>query len=165
MTQSPWYLQETDFSGRMDSSDMALFMRICPEHRFDQGETIFRDGDSASHLHVIARGQVKLSVPTPNGQERILAVLGPDDFLGEAFVFSAERYRGDAVALTGVVTCPMNRDQFLQMSLQAPDFAVTFASILASGLFQCRDQLGRTYDSLRLRCNRAARSGPEVRGP
>lgn len=151
MTDSPWFVQETRFSERIDSKDMGVFMRVCPEHRYRQGEAIFRDGDPASHLHVLVRGQVKLTVPTARGQERILAVLGPDDFIGETFVHQAKHYRGDAVALTDVVTCPMSRDQFLQMTLHAPDFVVAFTGILAAGLFQCRDQLGRSYDPVRVR--------------
>ncbi|MEX2541435.1 MAG: Crp/Fnr family transcriptional regulator [Trueperaceae bacterium] len=151
MTNPPWYLQETRFSQRIDSKDMGVFMRVCPERRYAEGEAIFHDGDLASHLHVIVRGQVKLSVSTPKGQERILAVLGPDDFLGETFVHQAERYRGDAVALTDVVTCPMSRPQFLQMTRRAPDFVVAFTGILAAGLYQCRDQLGRSYDPVRVR--------------
>jgi CRP/FNR family cyclic AMP-dependent transcriptional regulator len=147
----PWYLQETGFSRRVAPNDMAVFMRVCPEHRYGPGETIFRDGDPATQLHVIVGGQVKLSVPTARGQERILAVLGPDDFIGETFVQEADLYRGDAVALTEVVTCPMSRAQFLQMTLRAPDFVVTFAGILASSLFHCRDQLSRSYDPVRLR--------------
>lgn len=124
MSDSPWYMQETRFSQRVDSKDMGVFMRVCPEHRYAEGEAIFHDGDPASHLHVIVEGQVKLSMPTAKGQERILAVLGPDDFLGETFVHQAERYRGDAVAMNEVVTCPMSRAQFLQMTLHAPDFVV-----------------------------------------
>lgn len=151
MNDAPWYLQETKFSERIDSQDMAVFMRVCPEHRYAQGDAIFHDGDRASHLHVVVHGQVKLSVPTARGQERILAILGPDDFLGEAFVHPAELYRGDAVALTDVVTCPMSRAQFLQMALHAPDFVVSFTGILAAGLFQCRDQLSRSFDPVLVR--------------
>lgn len=151
MTRDPWYLKETGFSRRVSPDDMEVFMRVCPEHRYTAGDTIFYDGDPAVQLHVIVRGQVKLSAPTATGQERILAVLGPDDFLGETFVQEAELYRGDAIALTDVTTCPMSRAQFLQMTKSAPDFAVTFAGILASSLFQCRDQLSRSYDPVRLR--------------
>jgi CRP/FNR family cyclic AMP-dependent transcriptional regulator len=163
-SQGSWYLQETGFSERVGAEDMAFFMRVCPEHRYRQGEAIFHDGDRASHLHIIASGQVKLTVPTAKGQERILAVLGPDDFLGETFVRQAQRYRGDAIALTDVITCPMSRAQFLHLTLHAPDFVVTFAGILASGLLECQDQLGRSYDPVRLRvvkvlCDQARRFG------
>jgi CRP/FNR family cyclic AMP-dependent transcriptional regulator len=163
-TQGSWYLQETDFSARVGAEDMAFFMRICPEHRYRQGEAIFHDGDRASHLHIIASGQVKLTVPTAKGQERILAVLGRDDFLGETFVRQAQRYRGDAIALTDVITCPMSRAQFLHLTLHAPDFVLAFAGILASGVLECQDHLGRSFDPVRVRvakalCDQARRFG------
>jgi CRP/FNR family cyclic AMP-dependent transcriptional regulator len=168
MEQHSWYLQGTDFTRRVRPEDMSFFMRVCPEHHYRQGETVFHDGDRASHLHIIAKGQVKLTVPTANGQERILAVLGRDDFVGETFVREGERYRGDAVALTDVVTCPMSRAQFLHLSLHAPEFVIAFTGILASGLFQCQEQLGRSFDPVRLRvakvlCDQVRRFGaPEA---
>ena len=76
---------------------------------------------------------------TPGGLEHILAVLGPDDFIGEAFLRDAQPYRADAVALTPAVTCLMNREQFLELALRAPTFTLSFPEILAGHLFGCRD--------------------------
>ena len=142
----PWFVHGTAFSERLDTRDYKTFMRVCPEKRYSRGETIFRLGDPATDLHVIAEGQVKLVAATPSGHERILAICGPDDFIGEAFLREAQSYRADAVALTDAVTCPMSRDQFLELALRAPTFTLSFAEILAGQLFRCRDQLSNSYD-------------------
>jgi CRP-like cAMP-binding protein len=147
----PWFIKDTGFSQKIAAEDKAVFMKICPDRRFPKGSTIFRSGDPATHLHVIADGQIKLVVPTASGNERILAICSPDDFIGEAFLREAERYRVDAVALTDAVTCPMSREQFMQLGLKAPNFIVGFAEILASHLFHCREQLLSAYDPIKLR--------------
>lgn len=147
----PWFIHDTGFSTRIDDRDKQTFMRICPEKRYRRGDAIFRIGDAATSLHVIVEGKVKLVTGTPKGQERILAICGPDDFIGEAFLQDASVYPVDAVALAPTVTCPMSRDQFLELSLRAPTFVLSFAEILASQLFQCRDQLSSAYEAIEQR--------------
>ncbi len=142
----PWYVKNTEFSKRISADDKSTFMRICPDKTFAKGDAIFLAGDPAASLHVIARGQVKLVTPTASGNERILAICGPDDFIGEAFVQEESFYRVDAVALTDVMTCPMSREQFVRMALNAPSFVLSFSEILAGNLFQCREQLSNAYD-------------------
>ncbi len=151
MTERPFVLRNTRFSEIIADQDLAVFMRVCPERVYPAGTPVYRAGDPALDLHVVMRGQVKVLVPTPDGGERILAICGPDDFIGEAFVSEGSRYRAEAVALTDVVTCPMSREQFMQMSLKAPTFVLGFTSILLAHLFDCRDQLATGYDAVILR--------------
>lgn len=151
MVDRPFVLRNTRFSQVVNQEDLAVFMRVCPERPYAKGSTLFRAGDPALDMHVIARGQVKVLVPTPEGEERILAICGPDDFIGEAFVGAGATYRAEAVALTDVVTCPVSRDQYLQLSLKAPGFVLGFTEILADHLFDCRQQLASGYDAVIVR--------------
>lgn len=130
---------------------MGVFRRVCPDRSYAKGDVVFRAGDPATDMHVIAAGQVKLLAATASGNERILAICGPSDFIGEAFLSEKARYRLDAVALTDVTTCPVSREQFLQMSLHAPALSLTFCEILASHLFHCREQLSSSYAPVKVR--------------
>lgn len=147
----PFVLRSTRFSEVMADEDLAVFMRVCPERPVPRGSSVFRAGDPASEMHVIAKGQVKVVVPTPEGDERILAICGPDDFVGEAFIGEGARYRADAIALTDAVTCPISRQQFLRMALEAPRFVLGFTEILADHLFECRQQLANGFDAVIVR--------------
>jgi len=150
-SRNGWHVRGTHFKERVPSADMRTFMTVCPERPYPRGSTIFRAGDPATHLHVVATGQVKLVVPTPDGRERILAVCGPDDFFGEAFIDDGDVYRVDAVALTDAATCPMNHEDYRRLSLHAPGFVLAFTQILAGKLFSCRDQLARVEAPIRAR--------------
>jgi len=151
MRASVWFAQNTRFSEVMAGDAMAEFMRVCPERPFERGSYLFRQGDSATQMHVLAKGQVKLVTMTPEGHERVVAVLGPDDFVGEAFVLDVEHYVFDAVAITEVVSCPMDRAQFAQLALHSPSFTVRFAEILATNLVRCRELLTHTLDPVKRR--------------
>jgi len=155
MVRKPWFVEDTGFSWRMSDEDRGTFMRICPDKHYPKGSAVFRMGDPATDLHVIAAGQVKLVSTSPSGNERILAVCGPDDFIGEAFLHEAEFYRADAVALTDAVTCPVSREQFLRLARKAPTVALLFSKILASQLAHCRAQLGGSFDPVKKRVVRA----------
>ncbi|MFO8075379.1 MAG: Crp/Fnr family transcriptional regulator [Egibacteraceae bacterium] len=151
-TERPWFVTDSGFSRRLDDADRSVFMRVCPERHYARDEHIFREGDPADSLHVVAKGRIKLTRLTPDGRERILAIVGPDDMIGEAFLRPDADYLADAVALgDGVTTCPMSRGQFQQLSLQAPTFVLAFAEILAGNLFRCRDQLTGGYAPIKVR--------------
>jgi CRP/FNR family transcriptional regulator, cyclic AMP receptor protein len=146
-----WIARGTRFREIMKGDAMASFMRVCPERAFRPGDFLFRQGESATQLHVIATGQVKLAVPTATGHERVIAVVGPEDMIGEAFVLDEPVYRVDAVALTEVQSCPMNHEQFLTLTLEAPDFVLRFANLLATSLIRCRETLSHTFDPVKIR--------------
>lgn len=156
MTDRPWFVTDSGLAERLDDADRRVFMRVCPERDYRKGETVFREGDPAESLHVVAKGRIKLTRVTPDGRERILAIVGPDDMIGEAFLEQGALYRADAVALgDDVVTCPMSRGQFQQLSLQAPSFVLAFSEILARSLFSCRDRLTGSYAPIKVRVGRA----------
>ena len=151
----PWFVPDSGLTERLSDNDHRVFMRVCPERPYAPGTAIFREGDTADHLHVVARGRIKLVRYTPDGRERILAIVGPDDLIGEAFLQEDARYRADAVAMADAVTCPMSRDHFRQLSLQAPTFTMAFAEILAQNMFHCRDRLAGGYAPIKVRVAQA----------
>lgn len=167
-TERPWFIPDSGLAERLSDDDRDAFTRVCPERGYAPGEAIFREGDAAEHLHVVAQGRIKLVRYTPDGRERILAIVGPDDMIGEAFLRQDARYRADAIALSDAMTCPMSRDQFQRLSAQAPAFTLAFAEILAQNLFHCRDQLTGGYAPIKVRvaqalldqARRFGRSGP-----
>ena len=50
---------------------------------FRKGDTLFSQGEPADTVFYLLRGRVKLMVVSQQGKEAVIAMLGPDDFLGE----------------------------------------------------------------------------------
>jgi CRP/FNR family transcriptional regulator, dissimilatory nitrate respiration regulator len=64
-----------------------------------KGATITRRGDPCAGFHVLVFGQVKLSVHTPRGDEKVIEVLERGESFGESAMFAGTAYRTTATAL------------------------------------------------------------------
>lgn len=147
----PLRVPDLQLAQRLDPRDFHAFTRVCPDRPVARGATVFRAGDPATHLHVVARGQFKLVAPTPDGKERIVALCGPGDLFGEAFLADQATYRVDAVALSDGATCPMSLDDYRRLALEAPGFVVGFTQVVVERLLQCREHLARVEAPIRAR--------------
>lgn len=90
----------------------------------DQG--IFAQGDAADAVFYIQRGQVKLSVVSEQGKEAIVAILGPDEFFGEACLAGQSRRLATATAMTDCAVVRLERTAILRLIQKEPAFATTF---------------------------------------
>src|SRR5262249_40882042 len=67
---------------------------------FGPGETIFRMGDPGGAMMAVLSGSIKVSVCSQDGKEIILAILHPNDIIGEIAILDGRERTADAVALT-----------------------------------------------------------------
>jgi len=54
--------------------------------------TVFNCGDPCTGLHAVVYGQIKLSVISPLGGEKVVRLVGPGDSFGEALMFLGKPY-------------------------------------------------------------------------
>lgn len=66
---------------------------------FNRGKTIFQSGDPAKEMFVVVSGQVKLSLSSNRGSEKILDVIGAGRSFGEAELFGPGVYLAGAEAV------------------------------------------------------------------
>jgi len=57
-----------------------------------RGETLFNRGDPCEGFHLVAYGQVKLSITSPQGAEKVVEIIGPGMSFGEAVMFLERPY-------------------------------------------------------------------------
>lgn len=74
------------------------------QRRLARGEMLVRAGDTGQPCANIQRGLMKISQTNPAGQEVIVGLLWPGDFVGAPFLAAAESGH-DIVALTPVTLC------------------------------------------------------------
>jgi CRP-like cAMP-binding protein len=70
------------------------------EFRVRKNEVLFHKGDPAEGMHVVVMGQMKLSLPSAQGVEKIVHMCGPGATFGEAVVFLDKPYPVSAQAMT-----------------------------------------------------------------
>lgn len=67
---------------------------------YQSGETIFRAGEEAHHLHLIHQGLVKVLFITPDGSEKILRIAESGSIFGELFLGEYPFRVGYAVSMS-----------------------------------------------------------------
>ncbi len=72
--------------------ELAQISEGCREYRVKKNELIFHKGDVAEGMHVVVMGQVKLSLPSAQGMEKVVHMCGPGNTFGEAVVFLEKPY-------------------------------------------------------------------------
>jgi CRP/FNR family transcriptional regulator, cyclic AMP receptor protein len=104
----------------------ALFAHVEPEalsavaafmsaRRFRRNEVIFHQGDPGSALHIVAGGAVKIVLPSPEGEEAIIATLRRGDFFGELALLDGAPHSATAIALEPSETLVLPRPIFQRL--------------------------------------------------
>jgi CRP-like cAMP-binding protein len=74
-----------------------------------RGENIFRIGEPCAELHVVVSGQIKLFALSPQGQEKIVEIVGPGSSCAEALMFLESPYIVNSQALADTVLLSVSR--------------------------------------------------------
>jgi CRP-like cAMP-binding protein len=100
-------------------------------HRhFRRNEVIFHQGDPGDALHVITAGSVKIVLPSPEGEEAIIATLREGDFFGELSLLDGEPRSATAVAVDATETLTLPRAVFHELLDQHPELRDALFSAL-----------------------------------
>lgn len=94
-------------------------------------EPILSQGDRADAVFYIQEGKVKLSVLSKQGKEATLALLGPDDFLGEECLASDQPVRlATATAITDCSIMKIEKKRMLHTLHEKPEFSDIFVTYM-----------------------------------
>jgi CRP/FNR family transcriptional regulator, cyclic AMP receptor protein len=106
---------------RVSATDLAALVQEARWRRYASDSYLFREGDPADHLLVIASGEVKVSRATESGSEVVFAVLGAGDALGELGALEEDASRSaDAKALTDCECLVINRPALVRFLTAHP---------------------------------------------
>jgi CRP-like cAMP-binding protein len=88
--------------------------------RFRRGEIIFHVGDPGDALFIIVSGEVKIALPSEEGDEAILATLRPGDVFGELALLDGAPRSATASALVATEVVLLPRDRFRELIATEP---------------------------------------------
>ena len=89
-----------------ERSDLAARARM---RNFPAGETIFLMGSSGDSMMAVLDGNVRISVPSPEGKEIVLAIIQPGDVFGEIALLDGKERTADAPAMTECTLAVLER--------------------------------------------------------
>ena len=154
------------FQGVEPNAASALTSQLQPAD-FGRGHTVFAQGEPGDRLYIIISGKVKIGNRSPNGQETLLAILGPSDMFGELSVFDPGPRTSSATTITAVRAVPMDRDALRTWIADRPEIAEQLLRVLARRLRRTNSNLDtpsrRRRESL-LRASGTRAGGHSARG-
>jgi len=104
-----------------DIKDLCNFKE---EQSFRKGEIIHREGDKICHFKYLKSGLIKLFRSSMRGEEQIISITRPFEFVSNMSVFSGEVYKYSVAALEDSVVCSVQLDFIKKLFLKNGHFAL-----------------------------------------
>ncbi len=116
---------------RRSLGECILFRGLSPDERkglvaqarirnFAAGDTIFLMGSSGDSMMAVLSGTVRISVPSPDGKEIVLAILQPGELLGEIALLDGAARSASVEATETTLVLSLSRQEFFALLRAQP---------------------------------------------
>jgi CRP/FNR family transcriptional regulator, cyclic AMP receptor protein len=103
-------------------------------HRFAAGETIFLKGSAGQGMMAVLSGEVRISVPSTEGKEIVLAILHAGEVFGELALLDGKERTADALSLSPCEIASLERRDLLPLLRQQPELCMKLLEALCEKL-------------------------------
>ena len=111
-------------------------------------DVIFAQGDDADSVFYIRKGKVKVAIVSKQGKEAVIALLGPDEFVGEGCLIGQPKRLATASAMTECETMRVAKTEIQRVLDDEPAFSQMFVShILARNARVEEDLVDQLFNS------------------
>ena len=91
-------------------------------------DVIFAQGDDADAVFYIKKGKVKVAVLSRHGKEAVVALIGPNEFVGEGCLIGQSKRLATASAMTECETMRVSKTEIQRVIHEEPAFSEMFVS-------------------------------------
>ena len=109
-----------------------------------QGQSLFQKGDAGDGCYWLDRGNVKVTIISGKGEQRILAVLGPGSIVGELAMIDGLPRSANVEAIRDCSLSFVSRNVFTACLSEDPKIYNYLVTTLASRLRQADDEAAAT---------------------
>jgi CRP/FNR family cyclic AMP-dependent transcriptional regulator len=131
--------------------DHYLFANLSPQHidrlsacmvskTVERGTNIWAKGEPGTSLCAVGAGTVKISVPTMDGKDAVLNLLGEGAIIGEIALLDGKPRTANATAVTDCELFVIERQDFLTLMLEEPAIGLKSIETLCSKLRRTTEQ-------------------------
>ncbi|AMN39706.1 Crp/Fnr family transcriptional regulator [Rhodoplanes sp. Z2-YC6860] len=139
--------------------DPAVFLATAAPGReistHSKKDIIFAQGGDADAVFYIKKGKVKVAVVSKDGKEAVVALLGPDEFVGEGCLIGQPKRLATASAMTECETMRVAKTEIQRLLQQEPAFSQMFVvHVLARNARVEEDLVDQLFNSTEKRLAR-----------
>ncbi len=141
----------------------ALFGRL-HIRAYAAGETVFLMGSAGDSMMAVLSGSVRISVPSPDGKEIVLAILHAGEVFGEIALLDGKDRTADARAMTPCSLAILERREVLAFLDRHPKTWAKFVEVLCNRVTgdwksSCRSASSATFVARPARASTSACAG------
>jgi len=106
--------------------DDTSILELCDhkeERSYQKGEVINHEGEKITDFKYLKTGLVKLYRRSANGEEQVITITRPFEFVSNMSIFSDEKYKYSVSALEDSVVCSVKLDYIKKLFLKNGGFA------------------------------------------
>lgn len=119
----PGLLSRLPLFSALGEAELAQIAADTAERRLMRAEMLFQRGDAPKGFYYLVWGQIKLAFSSPQGNEKIVELVGPLQSFGEALMFMNRPYPVFAEALADSLLLHVGERAVLHQLRQDPDFS------------------------------------------
>jgi len=126
---------------RLSAAERAALLARARVQKYSAQETIFLMDSPGDSMVAVLSGTIRISVPSPDGKEVVLAILGPGELCGEIALLDGKARTADAKAATDCSVVVLERRDVLSFFAQHPDAWVRLIEVLCERLRTADQQM------------------------
>jgi CRP/FNR family transcriptional regulator, cyclic AMP receptor protein len=119
---------------RLPSALSAQLFHSAAPHRLQSAEALFVAGDPGDGCYRLEQGLLKVVITSPQGEERILAMLGAGTIVGELSMIDGLPRSSSIFAVRDCTLSFISREEFGECTKQHPEIYRYLANVLAARL-------------------------------
>jgi CRP-like cAMP-binding protein len=129
------------------------------------GRRIFSKGDEGHGLLAVLSGVVKISVPSEDGKEIVLNLIGANEIFGEVALLDGGARTADATALSDCELLVLDRRDVLPIIMEEPIVSLKLLEVVSSRLRRTTEQVeDLSFGELAVRLAKALLRLAELQG-
>ena len=119
----------------LPADELRLLLTALERVHLNSGDILFREGEPAEHLYIVAQGQLEINMASGTNDELVLNVIGEGEYIGEmGIIMPGGRRTAGARARGEVMLLSMSRSTFQELVQRHPELANAMVSVLSQRL-------------------------------
>jgi CRP/FNR family transcriptional regulator/CRP/FNR family cyclic AMP-dependent transcriptional regulator len=124
MTASAELLQRVPLLAALSNADREALAAALGRRRYRRGDIIFQKDEPGQSMFILERGSVRIYVPSAQGNDLILAVLGTGDFFGDLALLDGRPRSASAASIGDTILLSLERADFIALITSRPAAAM-----------------------------------------
>jgi phosphoserine phosphatase RsbU/P len=147
------------FGQALNDNDLSTLRQTANERAFEPGDVILRQGEEGDVFYVITSGSASVSQKLDEGEEIVLGVLGPGQYVGELALLDQSPRMATCRALTPLTALEFHQSVFKELMEKSPAVASVMLlhvlgnmrrqdQLIIEELSEKNEELSRAYSEL-----------------